>query len=119
LPPQEGAVFSMEPLYGELRKRGYSFDAEHAMIHDTPVQFLLAYNALAEEAVEHSVMHEYAGINVRVISAEYLAALEFQTGGWHRLARAQALLDDKRVDTEKLNMILAAHHIERPNGGGS
>ena len=39
LPPQTSTLFSMAPLYKDLRDRGYTFDAEHVMIHDTPVQF--------------------------------------------------------------------------------
>ena len=111
LPPQTGLIFSMEPLYGELRRRGFHFDAEHVMIHETPVQFIPAYNALAEEAIEQSILHEYAGVSVRVIRPEHLAALVYQTGGRHRLARVEALLEDKAVDQEKLEAIMTAHGV--------
>jgi hypothetical protein len=117
LPPQEGLIFSMEPLYDELRKRGYSFDAEHVMIAETPVQFLLAYNPLAEEAVEQAVMRDYTGVPVRVVRAEYLAALSFQTGGRHRLIRAEALLEDNVVNEDDLEALMIRHGISRMSRG--
>jgi len=111
LPPQESPIFSMEPLYGQLRERGYTFDAEHVMIDETPVQFIPAYNALAEEAVEQAVSHDYDGVAVPVVGPEYLAALAYQTGGRHRLSRVESLLDDNRVDVEKLNAIMTRHGV--------
>ena len=113
LPAQASLVFSMEPLYQELRKRGYSFDAEHVMIHETPVQFLPAYNSLSESAVEHAIVHDYDGVPVRVISAEYLAALVYQTGGRHRLARVEGLLEDNVLDENLLTEIMAQHGVTK------
>lgn len=115
LPPQTGLIFSMDPLYGELRKRGYSFDAEHVMIYETPVQFLPAYNALAVEAVEQAVVHDYNGTPVRVISSEHLIALAYQTGGGHRIARASSLLAMGTIDAGRLDAILSAHGIGERN----
>ena len=115
LPPQEGSIVSMRPLYSALRARGYEFDAEHVMIHETPVQFIPAYNALAEEAVDKAKAHEYEAVPVRVIGPEHLIALAYQTGGSHRLERAVALLKQAgRVDQGKLRAILAAHQIAVP-----
>jgi len=113
LPPQDGLILSMEPLYTELRKRGYAFDAEHVMIHGTPVQFLPAYNRLAEEAVEEAVTHDYAGIPVRVVGPEHAIALAIQTGGSRRLVRARGLEEQGTIDMAKLQAILAAHAIQR------
>jgi len=111
LPPQEGPLISMEPLYSELRRHGYAFDAEHVLMYQTPVQFLPAYNSLAEESVDHAIVHDYDGVEVRVISAEHLVALALQTGGRHRMIRAEALLESNILDQEKLDAILAAHNI--------
>jgi hypothetical protein len=117
LPPQDSIIFSMEPLYQELRGRGYAFDAEHVLIHETPVQCIPAYNALAEEAVEQAVMHDYDDVPVRVISPEYLVALVFQTGGRHRLIRAAALLAEGGVNENRLDAILSKHGVRRKGQG--
>lgn len=117
LPPQNSSVFSMEPLYRMLRERGYDFDAEHVLIYDTPVQFLPAYNALAEAAVTEAVSHDYEGVAVRVIRPEHLIALAYQTGGRHRLVRVEALLEEGIVDEKRLEEIMAAHDVARKPGG--
>jgi hypothetical protein len=91
------------------------------MISETPVQFLPAYNPLAEEAVVEAVTHEYEGVSVRVVSPEHLIALALQTGGKHRLVRTDALFGEQAVDFKKLASILTAHNIKndltrQPNG---
>ncbi len=111
LPAQAGLVFTMEPLYDKLRERGYSFDAEHVLIFDTPVQFIPAYNPLTEEAVREAVVHNYDGVEIRVIRAEHLVALAYQTGGRHRIVRAEALVEEGAIDTTKLQSILVTHGI--------
>lgn len=116
LPAQTGLVFTMEPLYDKLRERGYSFDAEHILIFDTPVQFIPAYNPLAEEAVREAVMHDYDGVEIRVIRPEHLIALAFQTGGRHRIVRAEALLEEGAIDNAKLESILLTYGITSPFG---
>lgn len=111
LPAQNSLIFSMEPLYATLREHGYSFDAEHVLIHDTPVQFLPAYNRLAEEAVRDAILHDYEGVSVRVIGPEHLIALAFQTGGQHRRLRAEILLNTGTIDQKRLEVILTEHGI--------
>jgi hypothetical protein len=117
LPPQSTPIFSMQPLYAELQSRGYALDAEHIMIAETPVQFLPVYNPLAEEAIDQAVFHEYDGVRVRVIAPEHLAALAYQTGGRHRLTRAEALEEAGGLDIVKLETICRTHGIVRKSGG--
>jgi len=111
LPQQNSLIFSMDPLYSELRKRGYSFDAEHVTIHGTPVQFLPAYNALAEEAIRCALTKDYQGIPVSVVGPEHLVAIAYQTGGGHRISRAEDLLHSGIVDAAMLAAILNAHGL--------
>ena len=56
-------------------------ESEHVLIHDVPVQFLPAHNALAEGAVATAVVHDYEGVQVRVIDPEHLIAMALQAGG--------------------------------------
>ena len=117
LPPQTNPIFSMEPLYKVLLERGFGFEAEHVMIEGTPVQFLPAYNLLSEKAMEEAILHEYEGEFVRVIDPEYLIALVFQTGGRHRLLRAEILLAEGIVNEERLQTIMTTHNIVWKSGG--
>jgi len=113
LPPQPGLIFSMQPLYTELQARGYTLDAEHVMIAETPVQFLPAYNPLAEESVRESLQRQYRGLPVSVVSPEHLVALAYQTGGSHRITRAKALEETGTLDIPKLDAICRAHGVTR------
>lgn len=114
LPPQEGLLISMTPLYDALRGRGFGFEAEHVLIHGVPVQFLPAYNPLVEEAVAEAPAHDFEGVPVRVVGPEYLAALALQTGGAVRRMRAALLREQANLDEEKLAALLAAHVITTP-----
>ena len=67
-----------------LHPGGGESDAEHVLMHGVPVQFLVAHNALAEEAIATASTLDYAGERVRVIGPEHLAALAFQAGGARR-----------------------------------
>jgi hypothetical protein len=61
------------------------------MIESVPVQPLLAYNPLVEEAIETARMHDYEGVPVRVVRPEHLIALALQAGGARRRERAWQL----------------------------
>ena len=54
--------------------------AEHVLIEGVPVQFLPAYNALADEAIETAATLDYEGVPVRVVRPEYLVALYLEPG---------------------------------------
>ena len=101
----------MEPLYGILRERGYTFDAGHVMIYETSAQFLPAYNALSEEAVREAILQDYEGVPVGVIRPEHLIALAFQTSGAHRRSRADAPLSENGIDLNILNAVMERHRI--------
>lgn len=104
-------LVSLGPLYDWARSRGFKIDAEHILVHDVPVQFLPAHNALAEDAVSSARTLDYEDVPVRVIDPEHLAALAFQAGGPKRRERAWQLLETGNVDRPRLRSLLAAHGI--------
>lgn len=67
LPETSSPVLSLEPLYTALRERGFDAQAEHVLIHGTPVQFLPSPNELSDEALETSVTRDLEGVAFRVI----------------------------------------------------
>lgn len=81
------------------------------MIDGVPVQFLPAHNPLVEEAVTTARVHDYDGVDVRVVAPEYLTALALQAGGARRRERAWQLLESGTVDRDALTAILARHRI--------
>jgi hypothetical protein len=110
-PASPARLISLEGLYEWARSRGFRTDAEHILVHEVPVQFLPAHNALAEESVTTARTLDYDGVPVRVIDPEHLAALAFQTGGPKRRERAWLLLEAGSVNREHLRALLATHGV--------
>jgi hypothetical protein len=98
-------------VYEWARGQGFGLQAEHLLIAGVPVQLLPAYNALVEAALTTARLHDYAGVPVRVVDADYLVALALQAGGARRRERAWQLLEAGAVDRERLRQILATHAI--------
>ena len=105
-------LLDLSALYGWLRSRGFTPDAEHVLIHDVPVQFLPTYNRLVEEAVSEARELDYDGTPVRVVSPEHLVALALQAGGSRRRERAAQLLEVGAVDRAALRAILGRHGLQ-------
>ena len=80
LPRAAGGLLTLTPLYGALRARGYAEEGEYVNIEGVPVQFLPAYNALLEEALQEAREVPYEDVQARVLRAEHLAAICVQTG---------------------------------------
>ena len=72
---------TLNPLNGICRwaeTRGFDLSAEHVMIHGVAVQFLPAHDALAKDAVDCALEHEYLDVPVKVVPPEHLAAMALQ-----------------------------------------
>src|SRR6266404_7954671 len=68
LPQTPGGLLTLAPLYDALRARGYSEqENECIMIEGVPVQFLPAYNALVEEALNEAQEIMYGDMRTRVL----------------------------------------------------
>lgn len=111
LPKSSSPLLSLSPLYEWLKPRGFEHRAEHVLIHGVPVQFLPAYNELAEEAVKAARLLDYEGVPVRVAPPEHLIALSLQAGGRKRRERAFQLLEAGVVDRPSLEALLDRHGI--------
>ena len=71
LPASHGGLITRTPLYDALHRRGYEPKAECVMIEGVPVQFLPAYNALAEEALLQARNVDVEGVPTRVLRIEH------------------------------------------------
>ena len=60
---EERAIVSLDPIYDWTTKRGYVADAEHVVIEGTPVQFIPAFNALSDEAVQSAETVRYLSVS--------------------------------------------------------
>jgi hypothetical protein len=109
---QGSRLSPLSGIYEWARTKGFSTIGEHILIHDVPVQFLPAHNALVADAIAEANVLDYEGARVRVINPEYLIALALQAGGARRRERAWQLLESGVVDRERLRRLLEQHEID-------
>ncbi|MCS7065087.1 MAG: hypothetical protein NZL85_02295 [Fimbriimonadales bacterium] len=106
-----GQVFSMQPLYEHLRRKGCTVAGEQVMIGGAPVQVLIAYNPLVEEAVREARELPFNGERVPVMTPEYLIAIALQTNRYKDRERVHLLQEQAAIDEAKLNDILTQHGL--------
>jgi hypothetical protein len=112
LPSAEGSsLVDLSPLYRRLRQDGHLPEREYVLIEGTPVQFLVAYNALIEEAVRDAVEVPYEQATTRVIRLEHLLAIMAQTNRPKDRERLAVVLSDVEPDQERLRDILTRHGL--------
>ena len=106
-----GGLLSLSPIYEALRLRGYGEEKDTVPIEGIPVQFLLAYNSLIEEALAQERETDYEGALTRVLQAEYLIAIGLQTGRAKDRARVAMLREQTDIDHGLLADILKRHQL--------
>lgn len=113
LPDTDTAITSLEPIYRWAAARGYGVEAEHIVIDDVPVQFLPAYNALAEEAIRNARTLDYKGLPVSVVSPEYLIGLALDPSAKtpRRRERAAMLAESAPLERAILDDIMARYNL--------
>jgi hypothetical protein len=111
LPRSAGGLLTLTPLYEALRARGYAEEGEYVSIEGVPVQFLPAYNALLEEALQEAREVPYEDVRARVLRAEHLAAICVQTGRPKDRERARLLREQAALDADYLAAVLARHGL--------
>jgi hypothetical protein len=113
LPQTPGGLLTLVPLYDALRARGYSEqENECTMIEGVPVQFLPAYNALVEEALNEAQEIMYEDMRTRVLRSEHLAAICLQTGRSKDRERVRILREQAKFDQNFLADVLRRHQLE-------
>lgn len=77
---EENNLNPLSPIYYWAEENGYKTEGEHIIIEGMPVQFLLAYNELIEEALLNCVEITIFDEKTFVLRAEYLMVFMLQTG---------------------------------------
>ncbi|MCX6150352.1 MAG: hypothetical protein NTX22_07525, partial [Ignavibacteriales bacterium] len=69
----------LDSLYNWANDNNYQTEGEHIIIAGIPVQFLLAYNSLVNEALINKLPVQLFGEKTFILRAEYLMAIMLQT----------------------------------------
>jgi hypothetical protein len=112
LEPSAAGLLPLSAIYEALRARGYKEVHECVLIEGVPVQFLPAYNALIEEALDQAKEIDYEGTLTRVLRAEHLAAICLQTGRAKDRERVRILREQAKLDLDFLADLLKRHQLE-------
>lgn len=113
LPCLKSGLITLSPLYESLSEMGYLPEGEHILIEGIPVQFLPAYNALVEEALENAVEQNYLQTSTWVLRVEYLVAIAVQTGREKDRLRVRLLLDEAVLDRDRMQKIFIRFSLDQ------
>ena len=100
-------LVNLGPIYGFLKDRGAKVEKEYVIIKKTPVQFLVPYNLLVEEAVRSAIEVPFEELMVRLPTLEYLMSIMVQTGRGKDKARLEDVIQrPDRYDRSEFERIL-------------
>lgn len=88
---QQGILVNLSPIYAFLADRGCEARNEYVFVGGIPVQFLVPYNPLVEEAVAKSRTVLFGDVECRIPTLEHLMAIMVQTGRMKDKARLEEL----------------------------
>ena len=87
---QQGSIDELSPIYEFCTSRGYAPEGEAIRVGDWPVQFIPAFNPLTLGAVREAETGEIDVVPIRVVRADFLAAIALSTGRPKDFARILA-----------------------------
>lgn len=102
----------LNPIYSFLAEKVHP-KKEYVVIHDWDVQFLLAVQgSLPDEALLHSNIFDFGGVEIRVIIPEYLVAIMLKTSRGKDFIRAKKFVDESLVDPEQLSILIERFELK-------
>jgi hypothetical protein len=105
-------LLSLSPIYDALAALGGVPEQEHIRIGGWKVQILPAYKPLVEEALACAIDVHFEEIPTRVLSAEYLCAINLDTGRPKDFYRVSLFLEAAAVDVAALKSLLRRFQLE-------
>ena len=110
-PPAMQDINVLDPICHFCRSRGYNPEGEAILVGDWPVQFIPAFSRLTEEAIDRAETGEIGGLPLRVVRADYLAAIALSVGRAKDFARVLSLLEADAVSSNDIERLCARHDL--------
>ena len=98
-------------IYEFCAARGYRPEGEAILIGAWPTQFVPAFSALTEEAMEQAVTADFDGVPLRVVRADHLAVIALSVGRAKDLTRILSLLESGSVSRDAIKSLAARHDL--------
>jgi hypothetical protein len=102
----------LKPIYDFCSVRGYTPDRGTIRVGEWPVQFIPVFNSLTEDAVRDAETGEIEGIPLRVVRADFLAAIALSTGRPKDFARILALLESRAVSSADIAELARRYRLQ-------
>jgi hypothetical protein len=109
--PASGDLDILKSIYAFCASRGYLPEGEAVRVGDWPVQFIPTFSPLTEEALRMAEEGEVEGVPLRVVRADYLAAIALSVGRAKDFARVVALLDGRAVAPSQIEALAHRHGL--------
>ncbi len=107
--PAPDRIDGLSGIYEFCAAKGYRPEGEAVQIGAWPVQFVPAFSPLTSEALEQAETADFEGVPLRVVRADYLAAIALSAGRSKDHARILALLESGST-SRKIVARLARRH---------
>ena len=92
-------------IYQFCRQHGYQPEGEAVTVGAWPVQFIPTFDRLTEAALRNAETAEVDGVPMRVVAADYLAAIALSVGRAKDFARVCALLEAKATTPDAISRL--------------
>lgn len=111
--PNQSNLIDLSEIYEFLKANGGYVQGEYVLIQGVPLQFLVPYNPLVEEAVTKAKEVLFMDQKLRIPPLEYLMAIMIQTGRPKDIARLEELKNfEKLYERSLLNEILTKYNLK-------
>jgi hypothetical protein len=111
--PKTNSLSVLHPIYEFCAQKGYQPEGEAIRIGAWPVQFIPTFDDLSMEAMNCAEEADLDGALVRVVKADYLAALALKAGRAKDKTRILSLLEAKAVTVEEIGNIAMKHNLAK------
>lgn len=112
IPGEENNLNPLSPIYQWADENGLKTEDEHIVIEGIPVQFLLAYNELVDEALQNCVEVIIFNEKTFILRAEYLMTIMLQTGRMTDKERLSRFFIEAEYDNEKFLELVKRFGLE-------
>ena len=102
LTSRDDVLVNLSPIYTLLEAANVTTTGEYIVIDGTPVQFLVPYNSLVQEAVATAHALRFLDDELRLPQLEYLMAIMVQTGRPKDRARLAEIFESPSLYNEQV-----------------